>query len=219
MNSRLFSLAVPALVVLSAVFCLSSCADKQLPVDTPVELQLATMTADDVAAFGSFPGIKGFTAGESQRAMSCDEWFIFRRDAGEFRLAVTCYPYFNFDTVYAKVAVNSNFGFTEGAGASVSGIYGYMHARKASGMNWEDAEITADFSLDDYSAPFSATDADGDGMFDITMTWEGVDYYTDDFKVEISNINDEGTHIYRAVMKVAGTLADDYWCIYWQDDI
>ncbi|MFT7589829.1 MAG: hypothetical protein ACI959_002049 [Limisphaerales bacterium] len=215
MNMRILYMAV-----LSASVLLSSCAKEEIIKQDAIPLNIVALNADDINVLGSFPGIKGFTNEdeEAQRSMSCEEWFIFRKDDEEFRLAVTCYPYFNFDTVFAKSPVNANTGFTEGAGAAVSGIYGHMHATKTIGMNWADAEITSDFALDEYTAPFIANDLDGDGFFDITLSWDGVDYYTEDFKVEIPNINDDGLHIYRAVMKVNGPIESDYFCIYWQDD-
>jgi hypothetical protein len=209
MKTKSLFVALAALAILW-----TSCAQEDITQPGNQVWQAEILEGADLEVFGDLADANSLRSSES----TCDEWFIFRRDPDFthlYRLAVTCYPYFAFDTVFASAPVGLNASSTESG--SVGGSFHVMHANKVAGIPWRDAEPSEDFTVGTYVSTFSAIDSDLDGYYDVTFDFDGVTYTLPDWKVVIANRNDEDRHIYRVSFKVPNGATDDYFCIYWQD--
>ena len=201
----------------------TSCSDQdlteQIENSTPT-FRIVDFNDDDLEVFGEFPYMDEVLDGDAadlESFSTCDEWAVFHNDGDDWRLGVTCAPWFDFDTIYLACPVNINYNDTEAG--NVGGMFHYMHGEKPDDLRWGQAERDGVITCNSYLDNFSATDIDGDRHFDITFEYDGDTYIINDRRAQITNINDEGGFVYRVSFKVNDLPNDQYFAVYWQDDL
>lgn len=202
---------------------LTSCSDQYFTgqmENSAQTFRIVDFNDDDLDVFGEFPYLDEVPEGDGvdlESFSSCDEWAVFHNDGDDWRLGVTCAPWFDFDTMYMACPVNINYNDTEAG--TVGGMFHHMHAQKPDGLSWDQAELDGVITCSIYLDNFSATDPDGDRHFDISFEYDGDTYMINDRRAEITNINDEGGFVYRVSFKAHDIPNDKYFAVYWQDDL
>ena len=214
---KLFLVFITFGTIFTSCDCVLS-LDKRQDEYPEVKFRVEELTEDDLNVFGEFPQM-GEVVGDVADLESfntCDEWAMFHNDGDDWRLSVTCAPWFDFDTIYLAVPVNINYNDTEAG--TVDGMFHYMHGQKPDGLRWRQAEQDGVVVCDSYLSHFSAVDLDGDDDFTVSFQYDGTTHTIEDRRPEITNINDEGGLVYRVVFRVHSIPNDQYFAVYWQDD-
>lgn len=147
---------------------------------------------------------------------ACNAYVMFTRDADVYRFHVGCAPFFDFDSVFARIPIPLKSG--RSPENLVLGNYACVVASRPIGTTWASAESEGSLQVETYIAPIRAEDSDLDGFWDVEIEYGGEPIELSGAAVQVVNRIEE-QRISRCLVNYFDGLFYRQVAIYWQESI
>jgi hypothetical protein len=156
----------------------------------------------------------GVDADLNDDPFTCAEWALFCREDDNYEFRMSCYPFFNFDSVFTKRRIA--MVEAKRVRSIINGTCTYTVASRPLGMTHSSAEEQGVLNAYSYDAPFYAQDVNQDGFWDISIEFESSTINLSGATIQITNSTELGGKLYRCQLAYtqAGYVHDIV--VYWE---